>query len=494
METKEIEQLKKEREDLLLLISQLEEEYNKANLSEKVYKEAKEKYEKRLSEINKKLGIKEEKKGGFLKNVFKKEKKEESPYISEKSEGPTFIDPLNPPKEVEEVKEENISMEGGQEKIYVELEKIKAFIESLRETDKTLNEQIRNLAEAIGEIRSTVFQVDGSLKELEMKLEKIENDVEEIKPNKIEKKFLDLEKKLEGLEIFKEKSEKRFEDLLEKMKKINEFMRSAGRVENLVKISREINQKSEEIKEAIRYIERIAAKVERAFTEMNKNLSEFILYKGKQESLEENFREAVKNLEEIKTKIENVATLKDLESFKADIFSLKSQIDEINKVLPIVETKIPETIQKLREERDDILLLIKALDNDLQLGRISIGDYNKSRENALKKLREINEKLVEEWKKIEKFIEEGGLEALPIERVVEEKEYNSENMSTEKKIEIKEGEESEKEIEKMEKKEKNEFENLEKKEEAYLPKVIEPVKVEGEEDLIKFLKKVKEEI
>jgi len=62
LKEEEKKQLEKEREDVLALISQLEEEFNKANITEAVYKEMKEKYEKKLSEINKKLGIKEERK------------------------------------------------------------------------------------------------------------------------------------------------------------------------------------------------------------------------------------------------------------------------------------------------------------------------------------------------------------------------------------------------------------------------------------------------
>lgn len=508
MEASEIEQLKKEREDLLNLISQLEEEYSKANLTESVYKEAKEKYGKKLKEINKKLGIKEEGEGFGLKKILKKQEKKENPYEEKKENEPVFIDPLNPPKEIEEVKEET-PLVNVPEKVSVELEKIKAFIDSLRDMDKTLGEQIRNLTESIGEIRSMVFQVDGFLKELEMKLEKLESSVEEIRPEKIEKRLTDIEKRLDGFDIHNEKTDRKIEDLTGSLKKINDFMKGIKGLENLVKISNEVNEKNEEVKEAIRYIERIAAKVEKAFTEVNKLLNEFVIYKGRQESLEETVREISKNIEEIKVRIENTATLKDLEAFRSDLVSLKSSIDEINKILPIAETKIPETIVKLREERDDILLLLKTLDEDLQLGRISIGDYNKTKENALKKLREINDKLVEEWKRIEKFIEEGGLEFLPSgEKLESEEKRNKEEVGLQNRQEREQDVEEEKKKEevsefspkesKEDKKtgEDRDREKVDKKEGkkvgSFQPKILEPIKVRDEEDLIKTLKKVKE--
>jgi len=410
LKEEERKQLEKEREDILLLISQLEEEFQKASITEAVYKETKEKYEKKLAEINKKLGIKEEK-----KKEDKKKKEEENPYKQEGSEeeGPVFIDPLNPPKEVEEVKVEENREEVGESRIGVELEKIKAFVESLRETDKTLNEQIRGLAEALGEVRSMVFQTDGALKELEMKVEKLSSDIEEISPEKIDKRIREIEKRLESFDVFKEKTEKKLEDIGQNVSKISEFLRTAGGLENLMEVSKEIKKKSEEIKEVVKYVERLATQVEKAFVESTKNLQDFPVIKGRLEMLEESVRDISKTIEGINARLENVATLKDLESFRTDVTSLKSQIDEINKVLPIAEAKIPESIKRLREERDDVLLLINSLEEELKQGKISLGDYNSSKSKALEKLRKIEDKLIEEWKKVEKFIESGGIEAIP---------------------------------------------------------------------------------
>ncbi len=489
-----LENLRKEREDVLLLISQLEEEFNKANITEKTYKELKEKYEKRLKEINEKLGIKE-KKESLLDKLLKKEKKEEV-YKKEETEGPVFIDPLNPPKEIEEVKVEETKPLTSS--LDIELEKIRAFIESLRDTDKALNEQIRTLAESIGEVRSLAFQTDGSLKELEMKFEKLESDVEELRPEKIEKRIREIEKNLEAFEVFKEKTDKKLEDIGERVAKINEMLKSIGSIENFARIGKEIKQKSEEIKEAIGYIEKIAAKVERAFVETNKNLEDFFLFKSKQESLEETVREISKNLESINTKLENVLTIKDLDAFRTEISLIKAQLEEINKVLPIAEAKIPETIKNLREEKENILLLIKTLESDLQTGRISIGDYEESKRKALERLRKIDEELVEEWKKIEKFLETGGLEALPLEERKEEK--------VKEKLQEEKEEKTKTEMQEVEKENiitpapiaaspvQVEKEEKEKKQKTFEPKFIEPAKVENEKSLFKILKKVKEEI
>ena len=77
------ESLMKEKTDIEELVSHLEDEYRKANVSEKNYQELKVKYSQRLDEIGKKLGSKEEisekkSKGGLLgKLMGKKEKQPE---------------------------------------------------------------------------------------------------------------------------------------------------------------------------------------------------------------------------------------------------------------------------------------------------------------------------------------------------------------------------------------------------------------------------------
>jgi uncharacterized coiled-coil DUF342 family protein len=242
---------------------------------------------------------------------------------------------------------------------------------------------------------------------------------------------------LESFEVFKEKTDKKLEDIGQKVSQIDEFLRTAGSLENIVEVSKNISTKVNEVKEVVRYIERLATQVEKAFVEMNKNLEEFSIFKARVESLDESVRELSRNFEAINTRLENVATLKDIESLRTDIMSIRTQIDEINKVLPIAEAKIPETIKRLREERDDILLLLQSLETELKQGKISLGDYNSSKSKALEKLRRIEDQLIEEWKKVEKFIESGGVEAIP---TIEKKEETKE---TEVKVEQKEEEKKE---------------------------------------------------
>ncbi|MCX8191148.1 MAG: hypothetical protein N3D78_03135 [Candidatus Aenigmarchaeota archaeon] len=472
MDEGEKSKLDKEREDLLVLIQQLEEEHRKANITDNVYREMKEKYDKKLEELNKKLGIKEEKdKGGILEKLFKKKKQEvdkDAQQSQQNQQEPVFIDPLNPPQNVieEEPKKEDLEEKSGEGfgKIFVELEKIRAFIDSLKDMNKSTNEQIRTLSESIGEVRSMVFQVDASLKELELKVEKLEDSVKEISPEKYEKKIREIDSNFEKLEVFKEITNKKIDDIVNSLTKVNELLKSVGSIENFLDIYKIVNDKVNEIKEAISYIEKIAVKTEKSFIEMNKYLQDFVFLKEKQNILEEEFREMNKNLEEINSKLENVATLKDIDAIRYDFLTLKNQIEEINKVLPIVETKIPETIIKLREERDDLLTLIKSLEEQSKEGKISKKSYEESKKKALRRLEKIREELIREWKKIESFIESGGMEQIPLETRKIEVQEKSEETPVKIQQKVKEGTEFEDKKE-LETETKDQTEKKEEKEE-----------------------------
>ncbi|MCS7123298.1 MAG: hypothetical protein RMJ17_01855 [Candidatus Aenigmarchaeota archaeon] len=438
MVKKSKEELEKEKEEVQTLLSQIEEEYRRASISEETYKEMKEKYEKKLKEINKKLGIKEEKeeKKSFLDKLLgKKEEKKEGPYEETKTEGPVYFDPLNPPKEIleevkpEEKKELKIESEKIGTEVIMEIEKFRATLDAFREEKKVMMEQIRAINESIGELRSLIFQTDGALKELEINFNKLAAQVEEITPDKIAKRFIELEKNIEKFNVFIEKTEKKIEDLNERVNKVFEFLRTAGSLENIIEVSKKIDEKAREIKDAISYIERVATKVEKTFIEMTRNLQDFTIYKTRQESVEDSLKEVLKNISEINAKIENLATNKDLDAVRSSIAILDTQIKEFEKSLPLIDAKIPETIKRLRDERDDLIILLESLKNQLKEGKISIGDYEKSKANTEKRIKEIEDKLIEEWKRVEKFLEGGGIEFVPAtEAKVEEKETKKEKL------------------------------------------------------------------
>jgi hypothetical protein len=346
-------------------------------------------------------GKKEEKKsGGFLKSIFGKKEKQE--------------DVKEMPTAKEEIKEVSVNTETYSEPqaiakqtgpdYGVEIEKIKVMVDTIRESGKVTDESVRGLSESIGEIRSMVFQADAELKEVALKMERTEDEINEIKPQEIQKKFREFNETFEKHQLELEKLNKKAEDSGEKINKVLEMLKSIGGIENLINVNQEVQKKLGDINEAMKYIERIGAKTEKMFIDLNRGLQDLIVIKARQEDFNESLKDIVKNIDTLNIKFEGYITKKDLDSFKEDMMLIKKQLEDIKKVLPVAELKLPENIINLRKEREDIRLFLDSLEEQFSGGKITKEEVENIKDANLKRLEEIRTSLDSEWKKIEKLI------------------------------------------------------------------------------------------
>jgi hypothetical protein len=593
------------KEDVRSLLLHLESEYRKANISEKHYKELKEKYQKMLKNEHKiekenvkriiqkekppekgeikevpKEEVKEEKveetieekkpeekveKKGFFKSLFggkKEEKTEQTPQkqhqeidlpkkdkkaekkeeeitemtpevierlaqqVKEESEGKTaetkeesgekksgFLKSIFSKKEKQEIKEPSqakdietketemhneISSEIAGEKYKpsgpdygIEIEKIKVMIDTARESGKVTDEAVRNISESIGEIRSMVFQADAELKENTVKMEKIEDEISEVRPQEIQKKFREINENFEKHQLELEKLSKKSEDSGEKINKVLEMLKSIGGIENLINVNKEIQKKLEDINEAMKYVERIGTKTEKMFIDLNKGLQDLIVIKAKQEDFNESLKDIIKNIDVLNVKFEGYVTKKDLDVFREDNVLIKKQIEDIKKILPVAELKLPENIINLRKEREDIKLLLGSLEEQYVKGKISKEEYEGIKSANIKRLEGIRTNLENEWKKIEKLIKppekEEGAEEVKEEKI-EEKEVGKEATKEEKvgkKIKTVEGEKVKSEF--IERKPERKIEKIETK----VKKIKKKIEIVKKSKPIKRIEKVK---
>jgi hypothetical protein len=541
---KNLRKKRKTENDVKDLLLHLEDEYRKANISEKDYKELKEKYSKELEKMNnmakdppkskkkkeeeeieevtpeviERLATQlseqpevqeEEEKPGFFSKLFGGKKKEKpeagTAEIQETSTVPAFEEPATEPQTYEEPEsyapQSSSHFSELNKKIglfEVEIEKLKTMLETVKETGHVTDETIQAISESIGELRSLIFQTDASLKETMVKMEKIDDDISEVKPKEIVKKFreIDAEKEKHNLEM--EKLQKKTEDANEKLNKMYEMLKSIGGIENLVDVNKKIQEKLKDVDEAVKYIGRIGAKTEKQFMDLSRGLEDLILFKAKQEDLDESLKDIIKSIDALNVKFEDYMSKKDMDVFREDILIIKKQLESINKVLPLVEVKLPENIIDLRKEREDILLLLDSLKEQYENKKITKAEYKSFKEGNEKRLKEIEKGLEKEWKKVEKMIsltEKKKPEEQPIENKEEttevktekKPEEESEEVKEKEKMDVKEGkiEEMEEEGEKVKKKMeevKELFEKKEEKEEVKKPeKEIESKEVEAKE-------------
>jgi hypothetical protein len=423
------------------MLSHLEDEYRRANISEKDYKALKEKYsngngkvimskkdqpkeeeikeitpeviEKLASQLNDQSTAQEvqqkekkEKGPGFFSRLFGKKKKDDKPKPEQvvQPQAPVAENPMV--EHIEEYPESRPPVPSETEKkvegLEVEIEKLKTILETVRETGHITDETIQTISESIGELRSLVFQTDASLKETMVKMEKIEDDISQVKPKEIEKKFREIDGDTDRKNIEMEKFRTKIEDSNEKLNKMYEMLKSIGGIENLVNINKNIQEKLKDVEEAVKYIGRIGAKTEKQFMDLSRGMEDLILFKAKQEDLDNSIKDVLKSIDAVNIKFEGYVSKSDLNAFREDMFLVNKRLENLDKVLPMVDIKLPEDIVNLRKEREDIMMLLGSLQEQYEGKKISKSEYMNFKEGNEKRIKEIEKQLEKEWRKVQR--------------------------------------------------------------------------------------------
>ena len=79
-------------------------------------------------------------------------------------------------------------------------------------------------------------------------------------------------------------------------------------------------------------------------------------------------------------------------------------MEELNKALPIINVKIPESIAAMRKERDDITLFMSSIGDEFRKKKISAAEYEGIRKKNKDKLDEIEKGIRAEWEKIQPLL------------------------------------------------------------------------------------------
>jgi hypothetical protein len=409
----------KTKDDIKQLLKHLEDEHRKAAISDKTYKELKEKYKGQMSYMDNSVADENQqpmeeiepeqaaamqaaapppeqtaeegeegeckKKKGSLFGMFKKKAK-----VAEDSPAPP---PPPPPQRVE-------AKDTG---AMIEIEKIKTMLDAFRDQKKTTDESIQSLFESVGEVRSMSIQNDANEREVNTKLEKILDDVTNLRPKEVEKKFNTVNETLDKNQVTLEKLQAKSDDMAERLGKLGDLVKVIGNTENLMNINENVQKKLADIQEATNYVERLASKAEKIYIDLKMELEDIVIYKSKQEGMEDAMKDLLKTIDAINTKFDNYTTKKDLENERQDIMILSKETEGIKSTLAMVQANVPEPIVKLRKDREDINIFLDSLDEQHSAGRINSADYQMIKTKNMEKMKLINENLEKEWKKFERM-------------------------------------------------------------------------------------------
>ena len=177
----------------------------------------------------------------------------------------------------EDIEEKKISFLGEIKikQLVMDLEKIKAEIEGLREVKFSSDERIKELSESTGEIRSLIFQKDNLVKELEAKIKLLEDSINDVEPKKISREFQKQEERVSLAEAKVEKLESMYRDVLKRQEDSQKILEGIRSVENLkTKVAEMENLVSKSIENKAE-VDRLTAKTEKFYTEIEDRLRDF---------------------------------------------------------------------------------------------------------------------------------------------------------------------------------------------------------------------------
>lgn len=411
-------ELQKQKEDIEILLSSLEEAYSEAGITEKHYKEVKTKNKKKLKGIERKIKRVE-------KKVSKKAKMEVKPKtvgeIIEEEEGPVPVSkpfegemPAEPSAEmpkpapvevgkerfsaddikgmlsrfIKEIKPGGLEVLPKVEKMEVRLEKMNAFLTAIKDEKTSEDETIRRLTEEIGEMRSSIGALDRKASQQEITVTEINTAIGELKPQKFVK-FLrkeDMRVKMHDAKI--EKIEDMTSLLIKRITQVEEVLKKIGSLEKIADFGRNIAKRLVEIENREKRIGRISDRIDTIFMELNKRLDEFMLYKAKQDTLDELSREMMKAIDAMNTKIEGFAKKEDLNLLRD---TLESKISGAGVVAPTAS----QEVIKLQEQKSEIEGLLGILEEQFKKGEMKGEEYYKAKKINTERLESINKKIQE---------------------------------------------------------------------------------------------------
>lgn len=410
-----LEHLLHQKEEIETLLSSLEDAYNEAAILEEDYQQVRKKNEEKLAEINKKI----EK----LRAKEIVEKPEPKPVAPAAAAPPkTYVErPVavvgkeEPPKKTKGVKEEEKFkkiMEDAEEKITgkikemieaaktkesnkdltdirarmdkfeIDIEKLKALVETVKESGKVVDEKIQRVTESMGELRSIIYQREAFLKEEEVKVSKLMDSISQVEPEKIVMEMKKKDRDISNLGMRVERIERTIEALNDTMTRMRDVLVNIGSLEAVINSSKKVAENIQFMENMKKNLERSAERVQSIYAELSERMEEFLLYKTKQDRMEDLVNELMRSVDDVNNKLSKFITRDDLEAFKQTL-------------APSAGEATGDVVNDLQIQKEEIKMLIKTLEDEYKNKRVSKEEFEKAKKVNLEKLEEIERKIKE---------------------------------------------------------------------------------------------------
>jgi DNA repair exonuclease SbcCD ATPase subunit len=422
-----LEQLMRQKEEIEALLSSLEDAYSEASILEEDYNDIKLKNEKKLEDTSKKIDIltrKQEAAKGpetrpspqrlalarmtrpqvelpVIEEIEEEEPAaEEKPRKEKKERAVTSIGPSVSQEDLKQLEvdlaekikdmvegigakvteKDLLEMKNTFAKFEADIDKMKAQVEAVREGKKADEEKIQRVAEGVAEIRAMVYGREASVKDLEIRMEKTMDVLRRLEPEKIVMELGRRDKEMGNQNLRLTKIEETTKEFGEMLKKIETLLRNVGSLEHVINVSNEASEKLMVMENIQRSNQKMLDKIQGIYAELSKRMEEFVLYRAKQDRVEDLMNDLMKNADELSTKAAYFITKDDLESFKASMQTATPSYSE------------PGESQSISSQKEEIEMLMKTIEDEFKSRAISKEEYEKMKNANLAKLKELENK------------------------------------------------------------------------------------------------------
>ncbi len=261
--------------------------------------------------------------------------------------------------------------------LVMRIEKLDAQVSALKDIKFQSDERIKELAESVGELRSMLFQRDAEIKANITKVERLGEMVSDVDPEKITKELHKKDDDMDKIKAETEKLDKISHDLLERVGIVQRLFDNIKSMENLIEVTKEIDNKVAKIEQINDDSKRNVGKVEKFYLDMNRKLSQLNVFETRLSKIEDLTKELVETNDNISIQMKNSIKIEDLEAM------LKAMVH------------IPETsnADELINQKKEIASLVKNLQDQYKGGIISEESYNEVVDKNTKILAQYEEKI-----------------------------------------------------------------------------------------------------
>jgi len=289
--------------------------------------------------------------------------------------------------------------------ILMTIEKIDGKLEMFDQFRRSSDARVGDLAERIGELRQMLLDKERDFNEVQSGFEKMKDAIGDIKPSEITMKLEKSAMELEKRDVKIEKMENQVAMLMDEVGGYRKRMARIKDFDNLIDSLNNIKEEVIKIDDSKKYIDRVAAKSEHIFSELNEKVLMFKNQSAKVDKTDAVVQELMLTTDKINADMDKLASKEDLDNFKGEIQAKKFGVskEDFGKSVAALEAevvKVGARLEKLDfktkgsgeliEEQRRLKLYIDKTNSDYKAKKITESAYLELIKNSKVRLDEID--------------------------------------------------------------------------------------------------------